>query len=376
MKLPIYFFLVLFFCFFDKAHARINYESVICDDCSYTEAKSIARRYKYQPELECFVDWGGTPDDQQCRSSTTKLVVYDLQQEQFYGFYIGYTNQGRPFHEMSVEIREMQQVPAQIKEMLINTGNGYKIMTNVTRDLRANFDLNALIKKQSRNSFSMFNQQRVENDILLMATDCSNSPESKAMELAHNLIAKGKIMTHANDKARRDEKYKNSFQGYRITGANFQVALGGFGVGGTVEYFDETKNVITDFTVSHSWHLGAAARNNVVFKLKMVEGSIDVSTDERLSHVGGIPLHLIKNSGASAGTLKASDISPCLADAIDKQFKKTVSSGSNPGSGAAPSWRNIPLNSRGGGNLQRDTCKHTYYDLNGEPLFSFEGPCP
>ena len=375
MKLPIY-FLVLLFCFFDKAHARINYESVICDDCSYTEAKSIARRYKYQPELECFVKSVGTSDEQQCRSSTTKLVVYDLHQEQFYGFYIGYTNQGRPFHEMSVEIREMQQIPAQIKEMLINTGNGYKIMTNVTRDLRANFDLNSLVEKQSRNLFSMFNQQRVENDILLMATDCSNSPESKAMELAHNIIAKGKIMTHANDKARRDEKYKNSFQGYRITGANFQVALDGFGVDGTVEYFDETKNVITDFTISHSWHLGGAARNNVVFKLVMVEGSIDVSTDERRSHIGGIPLHLIKNSGSSIGAFKASDISPCLADAIDRQFQKTVSSGSNPGSGAAPSWRNIPLNSIGGGSLQREKCKHTYYDLNGNLLFSFEGPCP
>ncbi|RXF04599.1 hypothetical protein D9981_04020 [Pseudoalteromonas phenolica O-BC30] len=221
-------------------------------------------------------------------------MVYDLQQEQFYGFYIGYTNQGRPFHEMSVEIREMQQIPAQIKEMLINTGNGYKIMTNVTRDLRANFDLNSLIKKQSRNSFSMFNQQRVENDILLMATDCSNSPESKAMELAHNLIAMSDIMMHANDKASNDGNYKNSFQGTRITGANFQVALGGLGVGGTVEYFDETKNVITDFTISHSWHLGGAARNKVVFKLEMVEGSIDVSTDEKLTYVGGVSLSSIK----------------------------------------------------------------------------------
>ena len=355
------------------------YEAVICDDCSYIEAKRIAQRYKYHPQMQCRNDVGNNFEDivyEQCWSTPKKLVIHDVQQEKTYAFKVGHNNQGQPRYDLTPYVRDLNYVPNEIRTLLTNTTNGYKVLTNVTRSLKRNFKINNYISPT--NTSQSINAIIDENSVGIMS-NCANSPEMKAINLAGSIVAKSKLQIEANKRAVNDGNYKNSFQGTRITGANFQAALGSFGVGGTVEYFDVTQNIITDFT-SKTKYFGSLEENIVVFNLSMINGSISVSTNQSETIIGGFPLNQIKSSGHAENKLSANDISKCLAEAIDKSFAKTVSSPtgnkySTPdGSGyTGPSFNHFPLSGGGDGGA---LCKHTYYDLNGNELFSFEGPCP
>ena len=362
-----------------EARPRNFYEAVICDDCSYIEAKRIAQRQKYQPEMRCHNNVGNGFEDivyEQCWSTPTNLVIHDVQQAKTYGFSIGHQNQGRPYFELTPYVQDLTTIPNQINTLLTNTTNGYKVLTNVTRHLNRSFKIDAYTS--SSNSFQAFDYDIDENSVGIM-TSCSNSPEMKAMKLAGSIVAKSKLQIEANEKAINDGNYKNSFQGTRIKGANFEVSLGSFGIGGTVEYFDVTQNIITDFTFK-SEYFGQGTKNKVVFDLTMKNGGIEVSTNQSRTVIGGFPLSQIKSSGNAQNTLNAQDISKCLAEAIDNTFAKTVSNSSGgslsaPGSDTtAPTFKHIPLSFSGGGG--DSTCTHTYHDRMGEPIFSFEGPCP
>ena len=355
------------------------YKAVICDDCSYIEAKRIAQRQKYQPEMRCHNNVGNGFEDivyEQCWSTPTNLVIHDVQQAKTYGFSIGHQNQGRPYFELTPYVQDLTTIPNQINTLLTNTTNGYKVLTNVTRHLNRSFKIDAYTS--SSNSFQAFDYDIDENSVGIM-TSCSNSPEMKAMNLAHNLTAMANLQVEANDKVKIDENFKGTFQGTRITGANFQAALGSFGVGGTVEYVDKTKNVITDFTYK-SKVFGQGKKNQVVFDLKLIDGWVEVSTNERATSIGGYPISTLKSSGRKNKAINASNFSKCLAEAIDNTFAKTVSNSSGgslsaPGSDTtAPTFKHIPLSFSGGGG--DSTCTHTYHDRMGEPIFSFEGPCP
>lgn len=358
------------------------YEAVICDDCSYVEAKKIAQRLKYQPQMQCRNDVGNNFEDivyEQCWSTPIKLVIHDVQQDKTYAFKVGHNNQGQPRYDLTPYVQDLNTVPNEIRTLLTNTTNGYKVLTNVTRHLNRNFKIDAYTS--SSNSFQTFNYAIDENSIGILS-NCANSPEMKAMNLAHNLTAMANIQVEANDKVVIDENFKGSFQDVRIIGANFQGALGSFGIGGTVEYVDITKNVITDFTYK-SEYFGQGKKNQVVFDLKLIDGWVEVSTNERGTSIGGYPLRILRSSGGKNGTLNSNQFSECLAEAIDKAFPKTVSDSNGnhlstlDGSGyKGPSLNHFPLSGRNNGNGGGAFCTHTYYDLNGEELFSFEGACP
>ncbi|AXR00091.1 hypothetical protein [Pseudoalteromonas piscicida] len=354
--------------------SRDFYESVICDNCGYSEARSIASRTKYVPTMQCVVGSSGGPEDEACYSAANKLVVYDIAQESAYGFYIRHKNQGGISLDLTIEIADMQQIPADVITLHKTIVNGYKVMTNVTRSLRQDFSFDSLVSGSTQSSPSLNSRATSANTL---ATDCSNSPETKAMDLAHNLLARGKLGIEANNRADRDSNYKGSFQDIRITGANFQAAIYSVGIDGTVEYFDTTKQIVTDFTV-HSKYFGTDTQNQVVFDLKMLDGTVDAEVNSPRTVIGGVSLRDIQRSGSSVGTIKASQISKCLADAIDKTFPKTVSSSGSIGGGSSssPNWGNIPLSQGHGNTGGGDSCAHTYHNLNGEPMFSFLGPCP
>ncbi|MDW7548865.1 hypothetical protein [Pseudoalteromonas peptidolytica] len=378
--------LLFFFLFFSSntyssevsASSRDYYESVICDNCGYNEARSIASRSQYVPTMQCFVGNSGSPEDEQCFSTTNKLVVYDIMQERAYGFYIRHKNQGNSSIDLTIEISDIQQVPSDVINLHKTIVNGYKVMTNVTRSLRQDFSFDSFVSSSTLSNL-------LPDNVDTLASNCSNSPEMQAMDLAHNPLARSKLGIEANDRADRDSNYKGSFVDTRITGANFQAAIYSVGIGGTVEYFDSTKQIVTDFTVN-SRYFGSGAQNRVVFDLKMRDGTVDADVNTRRTVIGGVRLLDIQRSGGSGGAIKASQISKCLADALDKTFPKTVSSstgsggnGSGGGGNPSPNWGNIPLSQghgNAGGGGEPDSCTHTYYDLNGEPMFSFAGPCP
>ena len=355
------------------------YEAVICDDCSYVEAKKIAQRFKYQPQMQCRNDVGNNFEDivhEQCWSTPKKLVIHDVQQDKTYAFKVGHNNQGQPRYDLTPYVQDLNNIPNEIRTLLTSTTNGYKVLTNVTRSLNRNFKINTYTS--SANTSQSIHSIIDENSVGIMSS-CANSPEMKAMNLAHNLTAKSNIQVEANDKVVIDENFKGTFQYIRIIGANFEASLSSFGIGGTVEYVDKTKNVITDFTYKSEYY-GQGKKNQVVFDLKLIDGWVEVSTNERATSIGGYPLGILRSSGGKNGILNANSFSKCLAEAIDKTFAKTVSSTtgnkySTPdGSGyTGPSLNHYPLSGGGDGG---SFCKHTYYDLHGNELFSFEGPCP
>ncbi|MFY8298692.1 hypothetical protein AAEU28_07980, partial [Pseudoalteromonas sp. SS15] len=293
-----------------------------------------------------------------------------------YAFKVGHNNQGQPRYDLTPYVQDLNNVPNEIRTLLTSTANGYKVLTNVTRSLNRNFKINTYTS--SANTSQSIHPIIDENSLGIMSS-CANSPEMKAMKLAGSIVAKSNLQVEANAKAFKDENFENNFQGIRIIGANFQGALGAFGIGGTVEYVDITQNIITDFTYKTKY-FGQGAKNEVVFDLTSKNGGISVSTNQMRTVIGGYPLNQIKSSGKAENILRSNDISKCLAEAIDSTYLKTVSSPtgnkySTPdGSGyKGPSFNHFPLSGGGdGGSL----CKHTYYDLNGNELFSFEGPCP
>ncbi len=122
-----------------------HYETVICDNCSYDRARVIANETKYIPKLKCSIRKGGGPEDEQCWSTTTKLVVYDMATQQAHGFFIGHRSQGLPHPNMPVSVLDMPQPPAELVKGLQDMVRVHQTMSEITRDLQQNTDFTALL---------------------------------------------------------------------------------------------------------------------------------------------------------------------------------------------------------------------------------------
>ncbi len=120
-----------------------HYETVICDNCSYERARVIANESKYIPALTC--DGAAQPDAEQCWSTTTKLVVYDMATQQAYGFYIGFKPPSLPHHNLLPSVLDMPQPPPELVKGLQDMVRVHQTMSEITRDLQENIDFNALL---------------------------------------------------------------------------------------------------------------------------------------------------------------------------------------------------------------------------------------
>jgi hypothetical protein len=357
-----------------------HYETVICDNCNYERALAIANEAKYIPALTC--DGAAQPEAEQCWSTTTKLVVYDMATQQAYGFYIGFKPPSLPHQNMLPSVLDMPQPPAELVKGLQDMVSVHQTMTEISRDLQQNTDFTALLNAAH---LALPEQQLMSS----ADTECADSPEMLVMRAAHSFHAQDWIQERAQLKYNSSLSYRLSFIGLNLDSFGFNADLNGttlgIGFSGTFKFIENGQQVIGDYELNAEFprlnHI-----NRVVYSLSVKNNSVFVETDFKKTKISNVSLAKIKQSGTHKGTIKAETLTKCAAEAIDQEYPKIItpagdvvpnySNGNNSGALVRPGFGKMPLSRRGGGGGSYQTCEHHYYDRQGNHLFSIGGPCP
>jgi hypothetical protein len=347
-----------------------DFKARICKDCNYSEAKEIAK--KLTPELVC-QRLGMNPDEQQCYSTTNKVLVVNQATREIFAFYNGYSNQGRPPYEMHNTLRDMSSYPAAADTLINDVLDAYAQLDEIAAQVTADFNQGAMPNSTEKLKFSTYSATSVTN------STCENSPESKAVSAMLNGRNMANVQNRAQEYASQKQLDTRSFHKTRFTGVNFGVSAGGVSVGGTWEYIPVNRSVIQYFTQSTDVPVNYP-RNQVAYELSLdTAGFIGIALNKTATIFDGVSLAVLKQTNFSA-----SQLSNCLTELLDKNFPKSISSpgggasGTPAGSGSATvGWGNIPVSSgNGGGGASFETCLHHYFDRNGALLASIAGACP
>lgn len=351
-----------------------DFKARICKDCNYSEAKEIAK--KLTPELVC-QQMGREPEpifggEEQCFSTTNKVLVVNQATREIFGFYNEHSNQGTPRFNMPNTLRDMSSYPTAADTLINDVLDAYAQLDEIAAQVTADFDQGAMPYSTETLKFSTYSTTN---------STCENTPESKAMSAMLNGRNMANVQNRAQDYARQKQLDTRSFYKTRFTGVNFGVSAGGVSMGGTWEYIPVTRLVIQDFTLSTDVPV-SYPRNQVAYELSLDSaGVIGIALNQTTTILDGVSLAVLKQTNFTI-----SQISNCLAELLDKNFAKSISSpgggavGTPAGSGSAPlGWGNIPI-TRGGGRTGNTgggtTCTHHYYDRNGNPMASIQGACP
>lgn len=351
-----------------------DFKARICKDCNYSEAKKIAK--KLTPKLVC-QQIGREPEpifgsEEQCYSTTNKVLVVNQATREIFAFYNGHSNQGRPPYEMHNTLRDMNSYPAAADTLINDVLDAYVQLDEVAAQITADFNQGVMPYSTEKLKFSTYSAAN---------TTCENTPESKAVNAMLNGRNMANVQNRAQEYARQKQLDTRSFHKTRFTGVNFGVSAGGVSIGGTWEYIPVNRSVIQDFTLSTDVPVNYQ-RNQVAYELSLDSaGFIGIALNQTATILDGISLVVLKQANLAVST-----ISNCLAELLDKNFAKSISSpgggavGTPAGSGSAPlGWGNIPITRGDGrtGNIGGGiTCTHHYYDHNGNPMASIQGACP
>lgn len=344
-----------------------DFKARICKDCNYSEAKEIAK--KLTPELVC-QQIGREPDpifgsEEQCYSTANKVLVVNQATREIFGFYNEYSNQGTPRFNMPNTLRDMSSYPTAADTLINDVLDIYAQLDEIGAQVTADFNRGLM-----PNSTEKLSTYSATNDT------CENSPESKAMSAMLNGRNMANVQNRAQEYATQNQLDSRSFYKTRFNGVNFGVSAAGVSIGGTWEYIPVNRSVIQDFTRSTDVPINYP-RNQVAYELSLdTAGFIGIALNETATIFDGVSLVVLKQANFSV-----SQISNCLAEMLDKSFRKSISSEGGgavdtpAGSGTAPlGWGNVPI-TRGGGRTGKSTCTHHYYSHDRTPMVSIEGPC-
>lgn len=351
-----------------------DFKARICKDCNYSEAKEIAK--KLTPELVC-QQMGREPEpifggEEQCYSTTNKVLVVNQATREIFGFYNEHSNQGTSRFNMPNILRDMSSYPTTAHTLINDVLDAYAQLDEIAAQVTADFNQGVMPNSTEKLKFSTYSSAN---------TTCENTPESKAVSAMLNGRNMANVQNRAQEYAKQKQLDTRSFYKTRFTGVNFGVSAGGVSIGGTWEYTPENRSVIQNFTLITDVPVNYP-RNQVAYELSLDgAGFIGIALNQTATILDGISLVVLKQINFDVST-----ISSCLAELLDKSFAKSISSpgggavGTPAGSGSAPlGWGNIPV-TRGGGRTGNigggQTCTHHYYDHNGNPMASIQGRCP
>jgi len=357
-----------------------HYETVICDNCNYDRALAIANEAKYTPKLKCFSGKGGGPEDQQCWSTTTKLVVYDMATQQAHGFYIGHQSQGLPHHDMTLSVLDMPQPPAELVKGLQDMVRVHQTMSEISRDLQQNTDFTTLLNA----AHLAHPEQQLMNSA---DTECADSPEMLVMRAAMSPHARTWIQIRAQRKYDTSLSYRLSFTRLNLDSFGFNADVNGttlgIGFSGTFKFIENGQQVIGDYELNAKLPR-LDHYNQVVYNLSVENNDVLVKTNLNRTLLSNVSLAEIMKSGSSPyNKVKAERLTKCAAEAIDQENPKIITppgevpaygNGNNSGALVRPQFGQMPLSRRGAGGSYQ-ICDHHYY-MQGKLLFTIGGPCP
>ncbi|WP_281559210.1 hypothetical protein [Thalassomonas sp. RHCl1] len=355
----------------------VYYETRICGDCSYSQALAIAKTL--EPQKNCFLDGNGGPEQQSCYSITNKVLVVNSVTRAMYGFYNGHDNQGMSDMDLVNFVRDIGTIPEQARYLANGILDTYEALHQVAAELTE--EINAVPGNYS-NSF-----KPAKNRLGILAdsntNQCADSKEAKAVEAAFSLSTRSNLRMRAQQKLANNPNLATHFKSSDVTGINFGFGGGGLTLGGSWIIQPKSQYIYNRFETDVPNGGSQSEFTQVVYTLSLDKHGLDIELNEVQTFFAGINIKDMKNVPA-----KASEISFCLGEALDKAFKKTVSpssSGSGGGSGSGstggglnPRFGNIPVTSGSGsfgGGGGGGTCDHHYYH-KGQLIATIAGPCP
>ncbi|ASD68662.1 hypothetical protein [Pseudoalteromonas piscicida] len=333
------------------------YDAKICTNCNYSEAKVIAR--SFEPAVNC--SRGPTdPWEDVCSASTRRIVVKNLATGAVYGFSHGYNFQGGAYEDMQRYVEPINNLPSDVNLMLQHAINASKNIQDAVQQVESTLSLD-LLTSLSLNS----------NESLAL-NSCTNSPSYAAFKASRSSSAFSKVQRTAQQKYDSSAVNRSSYTLSRFTSLGFTAGAGSVGMQGSFEHLAQSNSAVTryvsDSDVPH-------AENQVGYVISLKSGGvIELTLDTSRTRFEGLTL-----ASLSANFTHASEVSSCLAAALDETIPKVVYSPDGATTGSGPSFNNIPLVSPNGGNGRGgdgQQCIHRYYDRNRNELFAFLGACP
>ncbi|SFC42907.1 hypothetical protein [Pseudoalteromonas denitrificans] len=323
-----------------------DYKALICDNCNYSSAKSLAK-IKLEPDYQCYNDFNG-PEGTHCYSASNSVAIIDNTTGETFGFRVGHTGQGGEHAYFTLTIKDIT-LPQEIKALAAKVLKTYKT-------------IDALSNTLSKDIPTPSSQDQITS-----AVPCSKSNVSKTVEQAFNANTLSAVTIKAQDFyiQHGDAFFERSV----FTAANFSVGVGDFGLGGTWNYVPENRVII------HSYP--GTKKNQVSYEVKIKNNILHLESSRHMTYFDNISLNIILSSKNSLNTLK---LSSCIIKLLNKKFLARVYSTPDDieNSKAVAVGYNIEFKDSGtvGGGPSGEGCIWHLYDGNGNEIASFVGGCP
>ncbi len=330
----------------------VNENAIICQGCSYQQAKALAVQHA-SPVLHCVTNDGGDViniGNQSCTSQPRKIVIFDAGSRQAFPFEVYHTNQGFNAFEMQVMTRDRTIHPENLK------------LLNVGVDMQTN--LNNSVHELAAAAIAKFPQVAVSSGNLASAMsasyttasteDCANDRDSAALETALSERTRAGLQQYVQERHREQissglDAFMSYFQrntaslssvSFNLSKSVSGVSYGAnatFAITPKTTHFTAIYNTTSDIRFyATQGQSGWVGYPQLVYKIgPNADGTQVVKTDDEASFIDGSSLASIKNLHNNAVPL---EVSPCVGLKLQQlnpniQFGDPISSGGGSGTG-------------------------------------------
>ncbi|MEM7418556.1 MAG: hypothetical protein AAF364_02365 [Pseudomonadota bacterium] len=349
-----------------------NYQAKICYNCNETEAKSIVLSREFEPELTCYSDDIFSPDyTQSCYSQPNEVLVANASTRQIWGYRVFHKNQGSAEYELELKAQSFN-VSSQARSLMNDIITEYAKLDAVIASVNKDFESpSAIFNSTANTSFASSSSKSILGTYTSSNCD-ENSSTAKAVRAGFD----PRTITSVLDSVQADfrRRYSNpasQFTYSRFTGVNFSAGAGSVGIGGSWEFVTNNRLLVADFTSD----VPGLPTNKISYNVHMQDNVIDIAVNESASRIDGIAISTLKT-----GTVTNTDA--CMLEHLNKYWEASVqssASGGHFGNGGLTDYGRgfnfVPQSSNGGGG-ETEICTWRFYNPQGEPTFTMQGPCP
>ena len=335
-----------------------NYQAIICNNCDETEAKALALLGEFNVKQACSEKPPSKADHAQaCAAKSNPILVANASTEKIWGFHVFYTGLDTALNDIRLSAQPFtvnNKTQKVMKEVVKTYAQLDEVIQSVNHKLTT--PSSVLETVQSAPSGNCGNNLSIAAAI---GAAFSRRTNSKLLELVQDTYL---------------HKYPNQgtlFSNSHFTGSSFSVSTDNINIEGTREVINKDRLMVADFSDAKT----STTLNRIAYNVYLQNHVLGISVNENASRIDGIAI-----SALSAGAL--TNTNPCMLEHLNKYWEASVqssASGGNFGDGGLTDYGRgfnfVPQPSNGGGGGS-ETCTWRFYNPQGEPTFTMQGPCP
>lgn len=335
-----------------------NYQAIICNNCDETEAKALALLGEFNVKQACSEKPPSKADHAQaCAAKSNPILVANASTEKIWGFHVFYTGLGTALDDIRLSAQPFtvnNKTQKVMKEIVKTYAQLDEVIQSVNHKLTTPSSVLETVQSAPSGNCS-------DNSSIALAIDAAFSPRTigKLLDLAQD--------TYLHKYPDQGTLFSNS----HFTGSHFSVSTDNINIEGTREVINKDRLMVADFSDAKT----SSTLNRIAYNVYLQNNVFGISVNENASRIDGIAI-----SALSAGAL--TNTHPCMLEHLNKYWEASVqssASGGHFGYGGSTDYGRglnfVPQPSNGGGGGS-ETCTWRFYNPQGEPTFTMQGPCP